>query len=56
MDFIDTLKIYLYAYMVHKKIFADPQSNKDWCYKSRCPTISASRSKTAGMIIFEQMV
>ena len=56
MDLIDTLRIYLPTYIVHNKIFADPQSNKDWCYKGRCPTISVSRSKTAGMIIFEKMV
>ena len=35
---------------INKKIFADPQSNKDWCYKGRYTTISVSRSKTASMI------
>ena len=39
---------------VHKNFFPDPQSNKDWCYRGICPTISASRTKTAGMIIFEE--
>ena len=37
-----------------KKNFPDPQSNKDWCYRGICPTISASRTKTAVMIIFEE--
>ena len=54
MDLIDTLRIYLPTYIVHKKKFSDPQSKGS--YKGRCPTISASRSKTAGMIIFEKMV
>ena len=56
MDLIDTLRIYLSTYIVHTTIFADLQSNKDWCYKGRCPTISALKSKTAGMIIFGKMV
>ena len=56
MDLIETLRIYLSTYIVYKKISAGPQSNKDWCYKSKCPIISASKSKTAGMIIFGKMV
>ena len=54
MDLIETSKIHLSTYIVLKKMFADPQSNKDWRYKDRCPTISASRSKAAGMIIFNK--
>ena len=45
MDLIDILKIYFSTYIVHKKICANPQSSKDWFYKGRCPTISASRKK-----------
>ena len=34
MDLIDILRIYLSTYIVHNKMFANPQSNTDWYYNT----------------------
>ena len=33
MVLIKVLMIHSFTYIAHKKMFADPQSNKDLCYK-----------------------